>query len=325
MISKEAWYKEALQEAEMARLFHTDPQGYVRALVRSGRPIGEYFERVREQARAAGEDDWEPYKQAQKQLIQWARKGLLKGANLEGFSAYAEDMRGVQFQGVRGGRMDKCNLDGASFENADLSGAYLSQSSFQGANFQGANLSGAKITRADLRFAKFDGANLEGADLRGANYDKEQLEGTTGTPIGSPPSRWDEADLEDFFRGYVGAALWLVPEWSEDEVEHGNEEPWDTDQFDEDDILPEAMASMREDCISFLGQAFPMLPDNLNMAGYHFFLTRNRHGTGFWDQPERYGEYADDLTELADLYGNQQLWPGQREIDGETSWVLFLV
>lgn len=40
-------------------------------------------------------------------------------------------------------------------------------------------------------------------------------------------------------------------------------------------------------------------------VGHDFYLTRNGHGSGFWDKPELYGEeFTEQLTELAQTFGN---------------------
>ncbi len=77
--------------------------------------------------------------------------------------------------------LEKQNLDGVDFSEADLHNAFLQNNSFVGANFQkanlrgaflnGCNLQGANFQEADLRWAKLTGANLEGADFTGAFYD----------------------------------------------------------------------------------------------------------------------------------------------------------
>lgn len=38
--------------------------------------------------------------------------------------------------------------------------------------------------------------------------------------------------------------------------------------------------------------------------GHDLWLTRNRHGAGFWDRPEVYGEHTDIFTALAHAQGS---------------------
>ena len=64
------------------------------------------------------------------------------------------------------------DLSGANLSDADLSGADLSDADLSGANLSDADLSGADLSDADLRFADLSDANLSGANLRGAVSDK---------------------------------------------------------------------------------------------------------------------------------------------------------
>lgn len=57
-------------------------------------------------------------------------------------------------------------------------------------------------------------------------------------------------------------------------------------------------------CKNFLDQAFGLVKDNLEQAGHDFWLTRNRHGAGFWDDgwPE---DAEKTLTDLAHSFGEK--------------------
>lgn len=62
----------------------------------------------------------------------------------------------------------------------------------------------------------------------------------------------------------------------------------------------------KKDCRLFLNEdcALDLIPDNLvAQAGHDFWLTRNRHGTGFWSRPEIWEDNAQRLTELAQSFG----------------------
>lgn len=61
-----------------------------------------------------------------------------------------------------------------------------------------------------------------------------------------------------------------------------------------------------EDCAAF-AQAQPDVDWNRERAGHDFFLTRNRHGAGFWDGdwPKRLGE---QLTAEAHAYGSANVF-----------------
>jgi hypothetical protein len=124
---------------------------------------------------------------------------------------------------------------------------------------------------------------------------------------------YSEADLEDFFDSYVGAALWS----SNDESDESGGEPMDSN-YGPEDIAEETEDKMVADCKKFLDKAWPILeeaPDEIGgeprieMAGYHFWLTRNGHGAGFWDGrwPKEIGE---KLTKLSKSFGEYNLYVG---------------
>lgn len=56
-------------------------------------------------------------------------------------------------------------------------------------------------------------------------------------------------------------------------------------------------------------------------SGHDFFLTRNGHGAGFWDNPDFYGsqEIADKLTEIAERQGEVDCY----HIEGKKSKLTF--
>jgi len=59
------------------------------------------------------------------------------------------------------------------------------------------------------------------------------------------------------------------------------------------------------DCLAFFAANGYMIgADNISQAGHDFWLTRNGHGTGFWDRADTYGEYrAKKLTANAEVFG----------------------
>lgn len=59
------------------------------------------------------------------------------------------------------------------------------------------------------------------------------------------------------------------------------------------------------DCLAFYSRARSYLSDdNIGQAGYDFWMTRQGHGTGFWDRSEMYGEYPSEyLTKVANSFG----------------------
>lgn len=74
------------------------------------------------------------------------------------------------------------------------------------------------------------------------------------------------------------------------------------------EFSPSAKAKMGADCAMFWdGHGDAIL--EIEEAGHDFWLTRNRHGAGFWDGdwPDPLG---DTLTEAAHSFGEQELYLG---------------
>lgn len=132
---------------------------------------------------------------------------------------------------------------------------------------------------------------------------------------------WHEFDAtdfaDDFTMGYVTCALWS----STDESDESGGEPMDKN-YDWTDIAPETMKEMVADCIDFqtsfaelLAKAYehPNYQGNEEYssqarAGHDFWLTRNRHGAGFWGW--NMGEIGDELTKVSHPYGSFDLYVG---------------
>jgi hypothetical protein len=108
-----------------------------------------------------------------------------------------------------------------------------------------------------------------------------------------------QAYAEAMFPHYVECAL-----WSSNDPE--TEQPLD-DVADIGDLAPETQASMREDIAAFVREAGELLDDvTPEMAGHDFWLTRNRHGAGFWDRG--LGATGERLSSMAHAYGSVYLW-----------------
>lgn len=79
----------------------------------------------------------------------------------------------------------------------------------------------------------------------------------------------------------------------------------DVDQPQSDSKLDESFE--REsiiDCLAFYSRIELYLPtDSIAQAGHDFWLTRNRHGTGFWDRGDLYGQFSQKFTDLAHSFG----------------------
>lgn len=119
--------------------------------------------------------------------------------------------------------------------------------------------------------------------------------------------------LDDFTQGYIEAMFWT-------ECNSDNEEP---DGASFDDLSPGTLAGIIADCKAFqeanqrsLDLAYDYASSNYDAAhaGHDFWLTRNRHGAGFWDRG--FGKYGDlstvggMLTKAAQLQRESSLYRG---------------
>lgn len=111
----------------------------------------------------------------------------------------------------------------------------------------------------------------------------------------------------DFLDGYLTAALWS----STDDAG----EPLDNN-YQQCDISPEFLSTAAEDCRKFLDSCRELIEGNclkssgyseMELAGHDFWLTRNRHGAGFWDGDWECGE---ELTEACRKFPEIDLYVG---------------
>jgi hypothetical protein len=110
--------------------------------------------------------------------------------------------------------------------------------------------------------------------------------------------------LDAFTRAYIEAALWS----STDESNDQGGDPLDAN-YSIDDIAPETMELIVEDCADFQNRFGHLLAEGGDeQAGHDFWLTRVESGAGFWDGD--WPEHGDELTEAAQSYGNFNLYVG---------------
>jgi hypothetical protein len=112
--------------------------------------------------------------------------------------------------------------------------------------------------------------------------------------------------MQTLTEAYIEALLWSELE------EDGT--PLDQN-YTPADLDPDSRTAIENDCARFQSEAAPILdtlgvPDS--QIGHDFLLTRNRHGTGFWDRPEMYGgqDSADKLTDIAHTFGETNAYIG---------------
>lgn len=88
--------------------------------------------------------------------------------------------------------------------------------------------------------------------------------------------------LDTFTRAYIEAALWSSNDF---EGENGGE-PLDKN-YDLSDIHPEVLRAMEIDCANFQrdnAKDLALSQIDESKAGHCFWLNRNGHGSGFWDE-----------------------------------------
>ena len=110
-------------------------------------------------------------------------------------------------------------------------------------------------------------------------------------------------ELDEFTKSYIECALWSS---TDDDGES-------LDLYCADDIAPETLEQMREDCSDFQGnpeiaELLDAITGSADQNGHDFWLTRNHHGAGFWDRG--YGEIGKKLTDAAHVYGEYTLYVG---------------
>jgi len=112
-------------------------------------------------------------------------------------------------------------------------------------------------------------------------------------------------ELEKFLTGYLKAALFSTTDESND----SGGEPLDKN-YTVNDFSFTALEIAKKDCKAFQEANAADLADiDCEQVGHDFWLTRNRHGTGFWDRGYE-PALAHRLTEAAHVYGSMDLWVG---------------
>lgn len=110
--------------------------------------------------------------------------------------------------------------------------------------------------------------------------------------------------LDQFTRSYIMAALWSTTD------ETG--EPLDR-RFDSDDIASEAKCRMIRDCQRFQKENASALSDSGitdERAGFCFWLNRNGHGSGFWDESTIGVKDGEALSKASHAFGECDIYEG---------------
>jgi len=112
--------------------------------------------------------------------------------------------------------------------------------------------------------------------------------------------------MDAFVRAYIEAALWST----NDESTPEGGEPLD-ENYDLNDISTETINAMTADCRKFQEQNADDLANCTDeQGGYDFWLTRNRHGAGFWDRDYLGEDVKERLTEASHAFGEENLYVG---------------
>lgn len=110
------------------------------------------------------------------------------------------------------------------------------------------------------------------------------------------------SDIDTMVSHYVECLLWAGQDWSPVDAGEANPIPLDTN-YGPEDLAPSLLESSRAECTEFYqANKTDLAGIDAEQAGHDFYLTRNHHGTGFWDRG-----YADGigkrLTDAAHVYG----------------------
>jgi len=107
-------------------------------------------------------------------------------------------------------------------------------------------------------------------------------------------------------QAYIEAALWTSTD------EEG--ETFESLNFDAQDIEGKSIANMAADVEDFVSANEEKLDESglePEQIGQDFWLTRNRHGAGFWDRG--LGKVGRELSDAAHVYGSSDLYIGDDE------------
>jgi hypothetical protein len=111
-------------------------------------------------------------------------------------------------------------------------------------------------------------------------------------------------EVDAFTRGYLEAAEWAgLDDEGHEALELSVSPTWSA----------RALFTAMSECLAFQAANAGALEDyyagtglSESSAGLDFYLTRNRHGAGFWDRGA--GAAGDSLTREAHAYGANDVW-----------------
>jgi len=110
--------------------------------------------------------------------------------------------------------------------------------------------------------------------------------------------------MKEYTKHYFITALWSSID--------SNDNPMD-DNYDLDDISEQTILQADKDIDTFIAeierQGLDTSEHDVSQLMHDFWLTRNRHGAGFWDGDYE-KELGEALTKLSEEFGNIDLYVG---------------
>jgi hypothetical protein len=127
-----------------------------------------------------------------------------------------------------------------------------------------------------------------------------------------------QSKLDTFTRAYLECALWSS------DPDPGSGEWTESDWWCIDAIDPASLQRAIDDCAAFQRDNRADLDEVSNtfhaddtQHGHDFWLTRNGHGTGFWDRG--YGALGRKLTDAAHVWGEINVFGPETDDQGSVS------
>lgn len=119
-------------------------------------------------------------------------------------------------------------------------------------------------------------------------------------------------NVDQVLSGYIGAALWSTMDCRDEE---GNETYNLDDEFD--NVSAPCRVAMLSDCVDFVNAQSDKLEEFKALAGaqcddwrlgFLFWLNREGHGSGFWDELPSGETLGDELSDACKPYGSFPLY-----------------
>lgn len=111
-----------------------------------------------------------------------------------------------------------------------------------------------------------------------------------------------QKELTEIVDAYLAAALWSTT----DNAEESGGEPLDAN-YSVEDLDDSVLETAQTDCRALLDAHGDLIQGRYEQAGHDLWLTRNRHGCGFWETPDWKEADGEILTEFAQALGEYYL------------------